>query len=228
MATYTTQAIATYSTNGPIVANLGPSQVAVLAANYLANQPNFLRLALAGVNQAVLRAEQGAYEGSMLELVLTGMNGQAGRLASALNQQYHGGNVSLQGEVISPWPGQNDIAFIQDSNTLIIRWRKGIAIGFLYLILGILIAVGLYLVYQLIRSSNYSMNLIKTLQSHGIPVPGQQTNGTNPVSGILSWAVSHWQWVLGGAGVVATVPWVLRKVASTETSVRTIERGGGG
>lgn len=228
MATYKTTTLATYGANGPLVEQLSPEQIAVLAANYSAGffdpaaLANFTRIALNDINAAVQLAEQNQPQGAMLQMELTGLQGQAYRMGNAVNQQYQQGNLTIQGEVISPWPGQSQIAYPQDSNTLLLQWRKGIV--WVWVLIFVLVALLGFAAYELVRSTNYTMQLKTVLQNHGIPIP-TDTSGTgvpNPGTAIakfFGWVLSH-PLESGGIALAAlAAPYVINDIARTREAV---------
>lgn len=229
MAQYTYTTLADYTDNGPLMKNIGPYQVTVLTANYLGGDySNFLRLALSYINAEIQAIENSAAENSQIELNMPNLNGQASNLASKLNQQANQGNLRFNGEIITPWPGASNIAFVQDANTMIVRWvKKG---PFLYIVIFALVAILGFAIYQLMQQSNYNVKLRKVLQQNGITPPPPSGSGANNqgtgtpgigglASGFFGWVLSHPIEAGGIALAAVATPYVITEVAKTRESI---------
>ena len=223
--TYTAQTIATQAKNGPLVAQLSAEQVAVLAANYVGDYQNFLRLIDSYVNQEIHAIENNLPEETPVRLVMPGLNGYAKQWAQVIDQQWQQGKIQWQGEKLKAWPGASQVAYSDASgNTMTLEWLKGQPWG--WIVVGILVAVMVVYEINTIRGSQYSMTAYT-------PATGTGTTGTTTStlpsgSTILASAAKNWPWiVLVGGGLVAT-PFVIRHVAETreaENEYKAAERG---
>lgn len=222
MATLTYKTLATNQKDGPLVSGLTPGDVAVLAANFTAGTidpaayANFVRLSAQMVNAAVKNASVNAPEGERMVIVVTGLSGQAYHLASGANSAFAKGQIAYNGEVIAPWPEYpNAVAFVRDANTLILRWvKKGPEL--VWIIVGVLVAIGIYLVYQLLKQAPYSLSSANPQSGTGA---NQQGTGIPSASGILDWIITHPAedlLILGGA---VGLPFLIREIASTREGV---------
>jgi hypothetical protein len=224
MATYTLRLLASSDRNGPIVTEMSPTDVAVLAANYLADYPNFLRLLTKYVNAAVQQAEARAPEGQRMMLVLPSLRGQASRIAQALNQQYSQGKIVYQGEVVATWPEYpGQLAFVDSQDQVTLRWVKGNP--WVWILVGVLIAVIGYILYSMLRGSPYKMYSATPVGNTGT---GGQGTGLPSGAGFLSWVLGHWPLVLIGAGALAVAPFAVRQIArarEAENELKMAEQG---
>ena len=225
--TYTAQTIATQAKNGPLVAQLSAQQVAVLAANYVADYANFLRLIDSYVNQEIHTIENNLPEETPVRLIMPGLNGYAKQWAQAIDQQWQQGKIQWQGEKLKAWPGASQIAYSDSTgNTMTLEWLKGQPWG--WIVVGILVAVMVVYEINTIRGSQYSMTAYTPATSTG--TTGTTTTTLNSAAGgTLSWLAKNWEVsalvVLGLVGA----PFVVRHMAQTreaENEYRYAEGGG--
>lgn len=234
---YTYKTLATYQQNGPIVKQLGPSQIAALSANFVFDYNNFLQIAINDVNLAIRSAERSAGQNAQIELIMPNLHGQAGTIATKLNQQVAQGKITYNGEVIAPWPGYQQIAFAQDSDTLVVRWVNKF-LAWYYIVIMVLVAILGLALYELFRGTPYTMRQALTQTGSGGGGGGGSGTGTNgqgtglPSSGsILAAVIRNWPLVLLGGGALVAAPFVISHVASTESSLNRLhaaERQGRG
>lgn len=105
------------------------------------------------VQQQLLAAEASVPEGARTELAIryhptTGA--QAARaVADEINQRFRQGQLQLDGDPLLPWPGEEAIAFVDTAaSTLYLRATKNAWPILVYLVLGILAVIVVYLVVQ--------------------------------------------------------------------------------
>ena len=224
--TYTAQTIATQAKNGPLVAQLSAEQVAVLAANYVGDYQNFLRLIDSYVNQEIHAIENNLPEETPVRLVMPGLNGYAKQWSQAIDQQWQQGKIQWQGEKLKAWPGASQVAYSDASgNTMTLEWLKGQPWG--WIVVGILVAVMVVYEINTIRGSQYSMTAYTPATGTG--TTGTATSTLPSGTSILTWAEKNWAWIVLGAGGLAAAPFVVKHLAQTreaENEYRYAEGGG--
>lgn len=230
MATYNpAKTVATLQTNGPIVQSIAPSQMGVLAANYVTDYSNFLRLLDQYVNNDLYTIESGQPEGTAMRLVIPNLQGNATTWAQALDQQWQQGKIRYldTGKVIQGWPGASQLAYSDaKGDTLTIEWLKeGPEV---WILVGIIITlIAAYAIYTMLHQSPYTMSAY---------TPATGTNGTTTTAtpgqvagGILAWSAQNWPVLAVGGGLLVAAPFVVRHVAQTreaENEYRYAEGGG--
>jgi len=211
--TYKAKVIATQAKNGPLVAPMTVEEAGVLAANYLADYSNFLRLIDTYVNHELYTLEEAQPEGTPMNLVIPGLGGHAVAYATAIDQQYQMGKIQVNGQKIVPWPGASQIAYASDANTMVLQWIKEEWQA--WVLVGVMVAVLAYVVVNQLRGSQYTMTGYTATTATG-------TTGTTALpsaGGILVWAGDHWE-LLAVIGLgLAAAPFVVRSLAHTEEGV---------
>ena len=231
------------SANGPLVQSLSPSQAAQLvfyASTF--NTSAFDQLASSLANQDMQTVENHEPEGTRNQLTINGWNGQAGNAANAINNAWHAGKVTGPGgHPTTPWPdaGYNGQLAWADAggNTLVLRWMKEQPMA--YILVGILVVVVGYLVYQVLTSGTWNLSTAKLGTaggtpgtSGGVPFIGSQPGGP--------FRVLWFPWydtAAIAAGAVA-LPFLYHKFVEVEgdrvtaakerIALRRLGRGGGG
>lgn len=78
------------------------------------------------------------------------------KIARFLNAEHRAGRITWNGRTIQPWPGYHDIAFVTNSEELVIRWRTAsiFIVRIISLLLSrqlLLLLGGLLIVYLILR-----------------------------------------------------------------------------
>jgi hypothetical protein len=199
--------IASSAADGPLVQSVSPATLATLAVEYFSDYQSFLATAEGLVNAAVTGAENDLPEGAQVQLVLTGLTGPfggslAGQMAGAITQAWARGQiVNVDGTTLQPWPGAGAVAYPDDASaTLTLRWIKGQP--WVWVLVGVLLAVTAIAVYTALRNGGYSMSTLSAGAS------------------VVSWAVRNW-WVFPvGAAALAILPFATREVRAEQRALR--------
>ena len=235
------------SANGPLVQSLSPSQAAQLvfyASTF--NTSAFDQLASSLANQDMQHVENAEPEGTRNQLTIDGWNGQATAAANAINNAWHAGKVTGPGgHPTTPWPdaGYNQQLAWADAggNTLVLRWMKEQPMA--YILVGVLVVVVGYLVYQVLTSASWNLATAKLPTSSG-GIPGTSgTSGGVPFIGAQPGGPLRVLWLPWydtaaiAAGAVA-MPFLYHKFVEVEgdrvtaakerLALRRLGRGGGG
>jgi len=184
MVGFTFTTIASSTADGPLVQSLSASQAADLvfyASTF--NATAFDQLASRIANGRMQTVEASEPEGTQNQLTINGWNGQATAAANAVNSAWRSGRVTGPGgHPTTPWPqaGYNQqLAWSNGSDTLVLRWTKEQPMA--YILVGILVVVVGYLVYQVLTSGSWSLSTASTPSSSGgsspVPIVGSQPGG---------------------------------------------------
>ena len=232
--TYTPKVIATQAKNGPVVQSFPMSEIPVLATNYEFDYSNFLRLLDSYVNTEVGTIEQNLPEGTPVQLVLPGLNGNAIAWAQALDQQWQQGKIrDPQGNRLKAWPGATQFAYSDaKGNTLTLQWIK--EFYWFEFMVGVLITlIVVYAAYQVLHQSQYTMTAYTPSTGTGTTgtgtTPITSTTPGQAAGGILTWIVDNWEVSALIAGGLVAAPFVVRHMAQTreaENEYRYAEGGG--
>lgn len=213
------------SANGPLVQSLSPTQAAQLvfyASTF--NTSAFDQLASSLANQDMQRQENGEPEGTRNQLTINGWNGQASNAANAINNAWHAGKVTGPGgNPTTPWPdaGYNQQLAWADSggNTLVLRWTKMQPMA--YILVGVLVVVVGYLVYQVLTSASWNLATAKLPSSSG-GIPGTSgTSGSVPFIGSQPggpFRIGFLPWYDAAAVLLAgaATPWLYHRYVEVE------------
>jgi hypothetical protein len=204
-----------------LLVSVSAAQVLALATDYFTNYPQFLQDTQAMVQPAILQAETAQPEGTAMQLVITGLQdqpfvgSQASNIASAINSAAASGTLlNTDGTAITGWSPGAPIAYADDATaTLTCQWLKGQPWG--WIIVGVAVAVLGVVLYYLLQHSSYALSAFEA--------------SANLVGNVGGWLLTHWGWVLLGAGAVAVAPYAIRAIARTreaENELRYARRGG--
>lgn len=175
------------------------------------------------VNQALVNVEKGQPEGMRLELLMPNLGQFAPRAANALQAKFLVGQVKdpATGTPIIPWPEYPNVLAdtpIGQSGTLRVRWVKGQ--WEIPLIIGIAVTIIGYLLIRSLAASPYSLKSAAVAGASG-------TTGGTPIFGGTPFRILYLPWydALAGGVLLAAAPFVIHKLAQTETSSADLIRG---
>lgn len=222
MATFELTSLASSAQYGAAINSLSPIQIATLIANYVGDYQNFIRLLTGDVNSIIQQVELQQPEGQRMVCDMTGWDGQAARVASAINGQFQAGKITYQGKSVAAWPEfPSQIAWAStDGNTVELRWRK--EGPFLWIIIGVIVVALGFGVYELVRHMGWVLKRAAPKTPPGSGGGGNSGGGINGAS-IWAWVLTHIPEVALIGGGLAVTPFVLGRVVAIRKDYRQLE-----